>query len=1467
MYLLFTDQTSITSPAEQSGEVAQMNIVRRTVAAEEGSPGVILDSAFFIELLPGTRVTVNGATYINENAPGNEDGEGDASEGPSPFFIGPLHTYTVIEFLSQPVFFFRRRSDLNFTQKVAGRKAKPSREELENRDTRGVAEGLDIAIVWTPLATPSVPAPVPQVPALPIAARPEDINNNKSVESVVMEQSPCAQLQASLENLEKGQGTGSDVRPLEAQEVLDSITAVTEVVNRRHAPSHKIAVVDYRMLGDDGIPEDLSNNDFILVPWTSRSHTKLAIIRRLQREEETLDFHVVDSAPWTHNYTARGDIHTMLMQVIRKFSVAEDNQIPSGTQWAWGSRQGELWHGPYYTIMNAWSTIFGMKLSPNFRPSNKFFAEAFRTIQATLAGDADWKLIWSLLVCHGFATSERPGAQYQFQQTAPGPADTNMKDVHSEGSEQLSEVAHAPNNTMFEALRRVLHNNDLPWDDWEEVDVDLHLPAIQRAGATCDIDNRSMLRAAYNSIPQQSGPDFPSDIEPCAHFRKEVNILVAKEETQEQFGLLVASGITAEPKLFLEGKDVSLAIASVTGAVTAVQDMTAGFSSMSQSDVDILQHNVVTGEQVYPMQSATRFRRPMLFPVIYNNHIVLAVVQFNNDRVEIDVIDSRAHHHKHEHRKTIFDIVLEVWKRSNWTRTLESEQLKLRNRITAFWHDAPQQPGSAECGYYTILSAWALALGLTPNPNFHPHWYGPESNDEQAPFFRDLQDMIFLVRLGLADWKLVYAFLRCNRFVYEGVVPEDRRFTKTVPLMDERAHRAHLAAVRVQEEEYWSGRQDSAAIMQTISGSNRISWPKTGRPHNNPFETDSWDDLSVYNEVNDLEERGQLPLDYNDTRLRQYHEERMRPNKKSLDFFTSTRVRLFITQLQRRFGAETRVTRDQIIQHYADFWTNTGFEEQIVSQIGASPGVAKRELHRFWYDVMQHPATQHAFTDLPVRACATPNNQRFDSEQAAFAINAVVQAIDRHQFDLHKRSPSWDTVFSGGFALALDFHIELARGPDSDMREQEDAQTSRPRRCWMLPMTVSSDQLQQWYEHRGDINPTGKSAKTQAHSFLAVVQQDGDGFSVFFLDSSRGDVFALHRNALFQMVVHTAYSLKWPTHRNEVSDDEIVFNPKLHVVTVPSQLDHHACSLHTVLNAWILALGLTPNPAFRFNEGDYNAVYQMVRTAVAGLLNWKDIAVWLLERGVVVERNVDQIPEDRRFNLSTCQVPSEQLGDYMQQVRNTPDELQLSTELESECPYDESSSVNWTKATIRTYDVDLPTTPRPSRTSTPAPDVQSNKNSDYGGEKTDNNGNESFSQSTEEGDILQWIYNRLDRKEWNRIQTLHGAAYEEAIETAQMNLLFQDSTAPQTHQSAADSDIDAEGEDDDPSMGLNRCFDEPRSLKRRHDGDVEVPRKKVRFDLGCGVEFANEVDKDGDTKMTGSPWRRARGELAFLDVF
>lgn len=95
-----------------------------------------------------------------------------------------------------------------------------------------------------------------------------------------------------------------------------------------------------------------------------------------------------------------------------------------------------------------------------------------------------------------------------------------------------------------------------------------------------------------------------------------------------------------------------------------------------------------------------------------------------------------------------------------------------------------QQDNAWACGHLTILNAWCLALGLTPNHKL----------EQVFKRMGDLVEMINLALAGLMDSATILAFVRCVKFVVPmepatvPVISSDRHFSRTVPFLSEIHH-------------------------------------------------------------------------------------------------------------------------------------------------------------------------------------------------------------------------------------------------------------------------------------------------------------------------------------------------------------------------------------------------------------------------------------------------------------------------------------------------------------------------------------------------------------------------------------------------------------------------------------------------------------------------------------------------------
>lgn len=139
-------------------ESADVTFICRAIRSDEAAPeGPV--HGYFIELPPDGLVTVNNRTYHHES---QEEGAGGTPG--SPFIIGPLNRFTIVELLSQPIFFFRVHEDLdnNADNVLAGANNKVTPAEIARRDTHSGADNANVEVLWTPVNTaPTVELALP----------------------------------------------------------------------------------------------------------------------------------------------------------------------------------------------------------------------------------------------------------------------------------------------------------------------------------------------------------------------------------------------------------------------------------------------------------------------------------------------------------------------------------------------------------------------------------------------------------------------------------------------------------------------------------------------------------------------------------------------------------------------------------------------------------------------------------------------------------------------------------------------------------------------------------------------------------------------------------------------------------------------------------------------------------------------------------------------------------------------------------------------------------------------------------------------------------------------------------------------------------------------------------------------------------------------------------------------------------
>lgn len=947
------------------------------------------------------------------------------------------------------------------------------------------------------------------------------------------------------------------------------------------------------------------------------------------------------------------------------------------------------------------------------------------------------------------------------------------------------------------------------------------------------------------SIPIEGGQAIAKKPElaarPCEELRRRLRELKSDGAIHERLRIFRRENVTVDHvpgRWWLITDDIALAVAAVASAITNKQNIYRGFSIPSFQSLD----NTSLKDDSVPVP---RFCRPMMFPVWQGQHLVLALVQMNRDgELSISILDSMFSFLTAGQRQAVFEKVMEAVQYTQWWRWRYNVWEDVPRPTAAQWIPCAQQPTESECGYYAIIFAWSLALGLELNPHAAPIW--------DDSMFMEVLDIAHLARLGLVDWTLIHNFLRCHRFVLDGAVPEDRRFEQSVQLLtaaewDQRSRDLYNQEIVDHFDAVGS------ININNILGNNFIQLPPGLDHTSNSF-------LSVGNKGDrdaraELSESGRLRFGTLQRHFRLLERHYVRKDR-SQDFTTNVGVSdgsYFRNSLKLSEGTINETNSERLFIWYRAFLANKRVQREDEARFEDEPCVLASEgLHRLRYLLGQPDIISTFANAIPD---ANPG-RTLDLGEINLAIAAVVEAIDQRQATLHRGDRN---TFAGGFALATSGGIEIAKASPTA------GAVSRPRRCLFLPILITSDEIALAENKKPPV-------PRLAHNFLAVVQEeprarvgwnnDPSHFVVYTFDSAPDRFKSSAVQTVFHNTVRNiATNLGWHEQRN---DDQAHFRRQHTQVDVFRQgRNGWQCGLHVILNSWILALGLIPTAdQVIMDEVFYNDLWLLIRSATAGLLDWQTLVAWLFCKGVTTLRTLDAVPEDRRFELSRHQDAQfdtymgrrvfEQEGDLVNRVRemSNHDMMNIAFQSEEALPYERGNNIvipgqssGWESSKAKQGDPTKET--GGGETKMTIDDLHFEPGSrEY----------RTAQLCTEEQ--LETLLARMAGVDDNRGTTFIALAMSMGIEEADEGF-EEGSNEGSNGESVVESSVESEE--------LDRAFDNcgvPRrgGLKRKadvrsegscHDGSFSTPRKRCKLSCSSSSRrvLRSCVDADGDVRM------------------
>ncbi|KAF7442263.1 hypothetical protein A1F99_131320 [Pyrenophora tritici-repentis] len=424
-----------------------------------------------------------------------------------------------------------------------------------------------------------------------------------------------------------------------------------------------------------------------------------------------------------------------------------------------------------YTVLNAWALAMGLTPNPAFTPNQQqhevFFIQAQRLFDLALEDGLRWQLLFAFLRCTKFVrrTEEDgedgninlPTVRQRFDQSKRTYEDLLHRQAQADTAEEFDlnfDVEYLPLG-LEEGLA---HNAAFAWDTLTDVQRGeiVHLVregqwnlqdtadqlrerieqrrtppnvAIPPAGTTKKTTGNST--AGTDDTTTSNPPETP-----CENLRKRLRELLTTEQSATALSnFRYRRSESAELGRWLQGEEADMCVYSVLMAINDLQGYKEGFF--------IAPYDSIQNAGLEAAARGMRPGRPLIVPYVYEHHIVLLVIQLEDDYTPtMYVLDSMYHYHNRQRHDTIFRNALTSLRNTVWFRQHFGER-KINLPKSAIWVRTSQQPTTNECGYYSILNAWGIALGLELNLEATIRW-----TDE---FFNTLRNIMDLARVGHAD--------------------------------------------------------------------------------------------------------------------------------------------------------------------------------------------------------------------------------------------------------------------------------------------------------------------------------------------------------------------------------------------------------------------------------------------------------------------------------------------------------------------------------------------------------------------------------------------------------------------------------------------------------------------------------------------------------------------------------------------
>jgi hypothetical protein len=667
------------------------------------------------------------------------------------------------------------------------------------------------------------------------------------------------------------------------------------------------------------------------------------------------------------------------------------------------------------------------------------------------------------------------------------------------------------------------------------------------------------------------------------------------EELQRSDAFLNSPGVVFGEDVERVKETIELGIASVTAAITSVQSFRGGFSFLQGS----IEHpNTAT---------VVRPSRPLLVPVQVpeENLFVLVGLQVNfYGLYQLFVISPLEEDDiEEEQREQIEGYAMGLLKESHWNERIPSGKSKAHLPASPTWIYLDQHTSLDEGQnyYYMIFNAWALAMGLEP--------VGPveDSDETQLKFQLESQAMLQLALNGSLNWEDIYGFLVGYGIIANGrgAVPKARRFANTRKFLGYEEFTDYLELLKEDDKDDWAsaGTYDPyevgmpSRVMGFSKEGPKASDDESGDSDEEHDDSDGKHDKSNKRSGKKKTQPYGWDKDPHVINARQFlssipEDQKFVTAFRSLQrFLDDEKNGLTISQLDNDHCKYFKI-RQTLIRELSE---RTGYEPSTYSWQKPVDDTDKARVAAYLQD-----------------------------EQVMLGIMSVVAAIEKMPLYVGPRSA---LTTHHAVAMAL---VRAEMGPLGEILHAGG--------CWFIPIVLAETLLLE-LNHAVPLISNGKKFPWGRHTILAVLKKGevptGEDKSkkreiiLYLVDSHNYCQDARVVEFIRRRVEKAAERLNW----TKGIEDTVGFPSRARVVAVPRQAHGWECGLYAVMNAWIYALGLTPDERDeRDDEQLADELLELVRQATEGRLDSKTLVAWLLCRRRIVEDADAAFREHRVFD-------------------------------------------------------------------------------------------------------------------------------------------------------------------------------------------------------------------------------------------